>query len=717
MKMQAAARSWFNQCSGPEKVLLYSMAVPASISTHRVYELAYDCLVYQEFFWALVIGLAVLALCVQLFRRKRGFGVQIEPEPYRFLYLVGALYCLWTLISAWWAPSRFWALEFGASWIGFLVYLWLLAAALRHEPFRNLFLAGTFGILSLLSAVNIAGYFASGFRRVEIFGINRLLGAELLAALLPVSAGLFLCHPRRGLRGIGLASYFLFCWAILETGERSPFLGLVVGGGVALVVLIWLYNRLGANQRGGFNAGFWRRLGLIILLAEALTYAQTTPSLLNGFGRAGTNLASRLQQAGFADTSLRARFQYWTACLGMFKDSPVAGHGAGSFRLLYRSYRAQYLRQGHPFGYFVTSESTTAARAHCEYIQVLAEQGIVGLGLFLLFIGLSLGLPLKRIFEWKAGRFEGVIPMNTLLGLFALTGSVAFYLSIASSSFGFRTSPSVFGYVVAMGLALAMLAPANLPAGQEGPSAPEAENRPSLQTVPARVGAMGLLCVMSLIVYASFKVLMGDLYYWKFGVGNAESPSDLAESIAWFPQNPGPHAVTAQIHLRRLLEERGLLEDLLERTLAAKADGTLKSREILHSTFNTGRIREILDQYDVAYRNGLCVSTVPVFKAVAAEAVFQPKLAHSIIEAALTDFPDAPFLGAYYFHLSRKIGQDDAVTRKRLELVTRFQAAAFRNWQTYFEGTKEEADANIDQYPNFLGRAYFHSFYREIRDR
>jgi hypothetical protein len=77
---------------------------------------------------------------------------------------------------------------------------------------------------------------------------------------------------------------------------------------------------------------------------------------------------------------IRHRYLLARGSLSIFADSPVFGMGAGSVRQLYPQKQAVLLKNG-PSPDFVYS-----SYSHNDYIQVLAETGIAGLALLVLFI-------------------------------------------------------------------------------------------------------------------------------------------------------------------------------------------------------------------------------------------------------------------------------------------------------------------------------------------
>jgi len=79
------------------------------------------------------------------------------------------------------------------------------------------------------------------------------------------------------------------------------------------------------------------------------------------------------------DPSINTRFLIWGTSLEMMEDKPLLGLGIGTFKYHYLDYQAEYLRQ-HPH---YIKNSGKAAEAHNEYLQLVAEIGIVGLISFL----------------------------------------------------------------------------------------------------------------------------------------------------------------------------------------------------------------------------------------------------------------------------------------------------------------------------------------------
>ena len=106
------------------------------------------------------------------------------------------------------------------------------------------------------------------------------------------------------------------------------------------------------------------------------------------------------------DTSFRERLAMWSNTLGMFKDHPLLGVGKGNFKIFYPLYATRKV-EGSVF-----SPEVQPREAHNDYVQLLAETGILGFVSFI-FIMLLIGVRL-----WKSiGENNDPRSMPTLLSL------------------------------------------------------------------------------------------------------------------------------------------------------------------------------------------------------------------------------------------------------------------------------------------------------------
>lgn len=114
------------------------------------------------------------------------------------------------------------------------------------------------------------------------------------------------------------------------------------------------------------------------------------------------------------------RFEVWKKAIDIYKEKPITGRGLGSFRMEFYNLAPEFRSDGH------------WAQAHNDYIQVLYEHGLVGLGIllslmwitFLSFWRKRVGLiPVTSLFVMAMLAFWG-FPFRTSMGVLALVSLV-----------------------------------------------------------------------------------------------------------------------------------------------------------------------------------------------------------------------------------------------------------------------------------------------------
>lgn len=192
----------------------------------------------------------------------------------------------------------------------------------------------------------------------------------------------------------------LFATGILLTQNRSSLLGLVVGGGGAVLLLAvagvkrgtvdlrWLYGVVGILALGAGSSA--------LVAPEILTRA---PGLEN---LAGTTLTSR---------SLLQRYEMWQAALEGFRARPLTGWGPENFSLVNDRFVDP---AAYRFG------EVRADRAHNALLDRLVHAGPGGLLAYLAFWGSLIGLTLRG---WWTERLR---PLETAGFLVAFVGYFVF---------------------------------------------------------------------------------------------------------------------------------------------------------------------------------------------------------------------------------------------------------------------------------------------------
>jgi O-antigen ligase len=112
-----------------------------------------------------------------------------------------------------------------------------------------------------------------------------------------------------------------------------------------------------------------RRLAVVFVLVSLAVATLFSESLLERFG---TILHLADADAGL-DASVQGRLAQWIVAVKLFLDNPMLGVGAGNFAVPFQDYSLDLglmFRGGH------------TRAAHSLYLQILAERGVLGFGLF-----------------------------------------------------------------------------------------------------------------------------------------------------------------------------------------------------------------------------------------------------------------------------------------------------------------------------------------------
>ena len=209
---------------------------------------------------------------------------------------------------------------------------------------------------------------------------------------------------------VGLLANLYILW---RSGSIQGVFGFLIGATVVILVKLWLINK---------------RYGQIGFATAVLAGAPVALAVLN-MGP----LASKLYQG-----TLRNRFDYWNAAIGMFKDHPIFGVGIDRFGEYYREYAVQ--------NQVVQGQITD--NAHSIYMQLLATGGLalfmpyLLLVLFVTFIGFKSLIKFQGEDKFKIGALFGIwlgtIALNVVtvdsLGVgvwFWITGGLLVAVSIS----------------------------------------------------------------------------------------------------------------------------------------------------------------------------------------------------------------------------------------------------------------------------------------------
>ena len=211
----------------------------------------------------------------------------------------------------------------------------------------------------------------------------------LLAVISPLSIALLYCERDSLIRTMAVASVLLSAVAISIFQSRTGILTMVV----STTACLW----------------FIRPRLALICGASIVTFGFLVDGLL------GFPLLAKLGQ-GISNT----RLSLWLAAWNMFLDAPLLGHGPHTYGLLLQSYVYDLdLPNWEPLANLVRPwpEKSVAPWPHNLFLEILAEQGVIGLVALsaLLVSALRLGWKLRESARNHV-RIYGIAAASALLG-------------------------------------------------------------------------------------------------------------------------------------------------------------------------------------------------------------------------------------------------------------------------------------------------------------
>lgn len=196
-------------------------------------------------------------------------------------------------------------------------------------------------------------------------GNPNFLGGQIALAL-PVLAALGIGRGR-SLAWLARVTCALALMALVYAQTRSAWIGLAAG----LVAA----GSLAAVQRRSFPVRLRPVLWLAALAgAAAVVYSLPVP----GINHTGISLPRQFASVtDLEQQSARQRFFWWRAAFGLFRDSPLAGHGTGDFA---REFPPRARRAAPPY---YDLYPAFCDHPHNDFLFVASEHGLIGAGLLL----------------------------------------------------------------------------------------------------------------------------------------------------------------------------------------------------------------------------------------------------------------------------------------------------------------------------------------------
>src|SRR5665648_164560 len=248
-----------------------------------------------------------------------------------------------------------------------------------------------FGIYGILQYNGIdLSFWIGNYGRGKVFGLFGNAGyfAGYLMFPLPIAIALFFVCNNKIKKILLLIAILSMSGALLATLTRGSYLAL----GISSIIMFLLF----LSSHGSFFIKENKKIFTIILIAVLVTtFLLVIPSPLNKQGSVISKIKSRISVTQLSkDSSLKRREAIWGFSTLMIKDRPLLGSGLGTFKYNTLRYQAKFFDLGqnrtiYPYG--------IADKAHNEYLQLGAELGLIGLGIFLWLIISYFNFGIKKL--------------------------------------------------------------------------------------------------------------------------------------------------------------------------------------------------------------------------------------------------------------------------------------------------------------------------------
>jgi len=313
------------------------------------------------------------------------------------------------VLSLFWSNSSMVSLlELPLFLAGPILYF-IVANNIRDEHQINRLLTTLLIISSLLGIYGIFQYNGIDFPfwkanvgRNQVFGLfgNVNYFAEYMIVPLPLAISLFFATRNRAHKIILLVGILAMGGSLILTFTRGSYLAI----GISSIFMFLLYL---ASQGKSFIKEHKKIFIFILVLIVLATFIFALPNPLNKPGTAISKIKRRISISQFTQgSSLKRRITIWKFTGLMIKDHPLLGSGIGTFKYNSLNYQAQFFDQGENRRLYTHG---IADKVHNEYLQLGAEIGILGLGIFLWFIITYFRYGIKILKRLKNKYKQGIV--------------------------------------------------------------------------------------------------------------------------------------------------------------------------------------------------------------------------------------------------------------------------------------------------------------------
>ena len=242
----------------------------------------------------------------------------------------------------------------------------------EFDSFLKIFFVISFfvSIYALIQYYGLDPYFNNLGRLTSTIGQKNWI-SNYLALIFPIIFSYFLLEKHKNNKII----FYLLLSVLYATLMICQSRGIWISTGLTTIFAIYIIFKFSLFRIFQKNRK-WLILLISIFLLITIVYSTDNP-----LNKSAITVPQRaISTFDKEDPSINTRFLIWNITFNMIKDKPIFGSGIGTFKMNYLDYQAEFLKDNP---YYI-KYSGKAGEAHNEYLQIWAEIGMIGLGLFIL---------------------------------------------------------------------------------------------------------------------------------------------------------------------------------------------------------------------------------------------------------------------------------------------------------------------------------------------
>lgn len=394
------------------------------------------------YLWKVEFAFALFLLTALIFALKSANGgkqsFNFSKQEVYTLILPVVLFIIWSDFSIFWANAPRSAAHHTLLWACYGIFYILARIIVKDARLLDVSFKFTGVVIAVLGLACLTEYFSSE-TLTQLFTYRYYKYAEALSVLLPVYAALALSkNSRSAFISGGIAAV---CWTVIVISlSRTVFLAGLAGIGLFSVIAVFHYLK---RNQGAAKFDFPLKKAFLFfgLLAVITMMSQIS---FSGSATDENTTVKRFVSNEHGQYTFQSRLLDWGIGFEMFKMNPAFGNGADNFVTSYRTAHENYSQKNPNNELLKLDETILPERAHNEYLQILAELGIVGSLFFLWFLFGIGGLLFAAFRQQKI----------SVISIGAIAGVAAFLVSSLASSYSFRVPANGICFFFVLALAV-----------------------------------------------------------------------------------------------------------------------------------------------------------------------------------------------------------------------------------------------------------------------